>query len=55
MTVARSEGTGRDHLPDFLGIERDGEFDLLSQDELGPSALEDAFKDQIAKVAAETT
>jgi putative restriction endonuclease len=55
MTAARAEGIGADRLPDFLGLEHDGEFDLLGQDELGPSALENAFKDQIAKAAAEGT
>ena len=55
ITAARAEGIGADRLPDFLGLEYGGEFDLLGQDELGPSALENAFKDQIAKVAAEGT
>jgi len=55
LTAARSEGIGADRLPDFLGLEHDGEFDLLGQDELGPSALENAFQDQIAKAAAEGT
>ena len=40
LTAARAEGIGTDRLPDFLGLEHDGEFDLLGQDELGPSALE---------------
>jgi len=48
ITAARAEGIGADRLPDFLGLEHDGEFDLLGQDELDPSALENAFKDQIA-------
>ena len=55
LTAARAEGIHADRLPDFLGLEHDGEFDLLGQDELGPSALENAFKDQIAKAAAEGT
>lgn len=55
LTAARAEGIGEDHLPDFLGLEHDGEFALLGQDELGPSALENAFKDQIAKATAEGT
>jgi putative restriction endonuclease len=55
ITAARAEGIGADRLPDFLGLEHDGEFDLLGQDELDPSALENAFKDQIAKAAAEGT
>ncbi len=55
MTAARAEGIGADRLPDFLRLEHGGEFDLLGQDELGPSALENAFKDQIAKAAAEGT
>ena len=55
LTAARSEGIGGDRLPDFLGLEHDGEFDLLGQDELGPTALENAFKDQIAKATAEGT
>lgn len=52
-TTARAEGIGDDRLPDFPGLEHDGEFALLGQDELGRSALENAFKDQIAKAAAE--
>ena len=36
MTAARAEGIGAERLPDFLGLEHDGEFDLLGQDELGP-------------------
>jgi putative restriction endonuclease len=55
LTAARAEGIHADRLPDFLGLEHDGEFDLLGQDELGPSALENAFQDQIAKAAAEGT
>jgi putative restriction endonuclease len=55
LTAARSEGIGPDRLPDFLGLEQGGEFDLLGQDELSPSTLENAFKDQIAKAAATTT
>jgi putative restriction endonuclease len=55
ITAARAEDIGADRLPDFLGLEHDGEFDLLGQDELGPSALENAYKDQIAKAAAEGT
>lgn len=55
ITAARAEGIGVGRLPDFLGLEHDGEFDLLGQDELGPSALENAFKNQIAKAAAEGT
>ena len=55
LTAARAEGISQHRLPDFLGLEHDGEFDLLGQDELGPSALENAFKDQIAKAAAEGT
>ncbi len=39
----------------FLGLEHDGEFDLLGQDELGPSPLENAFEDQFAKAAAKGT
>jgi putative restriction endonuclease len=46
LTAARSEGIGADRLPDFLSLEHGGEFDLLGQDELSPSALENAFQDQ---------
>ena len=49
LNAARDEGIGEDRLPDFLGLEHGGEFALLGQDELGPSALENAFQDQIAK------
>lgn len=53
LNAARSEGISADILPDFLGLEHGGEFALLGQDELGPSALENAFRDQIAKAAAD--
>ena len=53
LNAARAEGIGKDRLPDFLGLEHGGEFALLGQNELGPSALENAFADQIAKAASE--
>lgn len=53
LSAARSEGIGGDGLPDFLGLEHGGEFALLGQDELGPSALENAFQDQIAKAVSD--
>jgi putative restriction endonuclease len=53
LTAARAEGIAADRLPDFLYLEHGGEFALLGQDELSPSALENAFKDQIAKAVAE--
>ena len=53
LNAARAEGIGSDRLPDFLGLEHGGEFALLGQNELGPSALENAFADQIAKAATE--
>ncbi len=53
LNAARSEGIGEDRLPDFLGLEHGGEFALLGQDELGPSALENAFKEQIAKAVGD--
>ena len=53
LNAARSEGIGGDRLPDFLGLEYGGEFALLGQGELGPSALENAFKDQIAKAVGD--
>jgi putative restriction endonuclease len=55
LSAARAEGIGEDRFSDFLGLEHGGEFVLLGQDELGPSALEVAFKDQIAKATAEGT
>ena len=55
LTAARAAGIGPDRLPDFLGLEHGGEFVLLGQAELGPSALENAFAGQIAKAAAEGT
>ena len=55
IRAARAEGVGADRLPDFLSLEHDGEFDLLGQDELSPSTLENAFKEQITKAAATTT
>ncbi|MFY9930789.1 MAG: HNH endonuclease [Streptosporangiaceae bacterium] len=51
LQAARAERIGPDRLPDFLGLEHGGEFTLLSQNELSPSALENAFRDQIAKAA----
>jgi putative restriction endonuclease len=55
LSAARAEGIGQDRLPDFLGLEDGGELDLLGQDELGTSALEDAFREQIARRADEGT
>jgi putative restriction endonuclease len=55
LLLPRSEDIGSDCLPVFLNLEQGGEFDLLGQDELSPSTLENAFKDQIAKAAATTT
>lgn len=55
FNAARDEGIGEDRLPDFLNLERDGEFVLIGQNELDPSALENAFADQIVKAAAEGT
>ena len=49
LTAARAEGMGQDRLPDFLGLEYGGEFALLGQNELQASALERAFKAQIAQ------
>jgi putative restriction endonuclease len=53
LNAARAEGIGVDRLPDFLGLEYGGEFALLGQDELQTSALEHAFKEQIAQRARE--
>jgi len=53
LSAARAEGIGGDRLPDFLGLEHGGEFDLLGQDELKISVLENAFKEQIAQRASE--
>jgi putative restriction endonuclease len=55
LTAARAEGIGGERLPDFLGLEHGGEFSLLGQEELGPSVLENALKDQIAKATADGT
>ena len=55
LTAARAEGIGKDRLPDFLGLEHGGELDLLGQDELETSALEAAFKEQIASVPAKVS
>jgi hypothetical protein len=46
-------GIGKARLPDFLGLERGGELDLLGQDELKSSVLENAFKEQVAQRASE--
>jgi len=53
LTAARAEGIGQDRLPDFLGLEYGGEFALLGQNELQTSALERAFKAQIAQRVSE--
>jgi putative restriction endonuclease len=53
MLAARAEGIGEDRLPDFLALEYGGELDLLGQDELKTSVLENAFKEQIAQRASE--
>ena len=53
LSAARAEGIGEDRLPDFLGLEHGGEFALLGQDELQTSVLENAFKEQIERRAAE--
>lgn len=38
---ARAEGIDPDRLPDFLELERGGEFQLLGQDELDPSEMDE--------------
>jgi putative restriction endonuclease len=53
LSAARAEGIGQDRLPDFLGLEYGGEFVLLGQGELQTSALERAFKAQIAQRTSE--
>jgi putative restriction endonuclease len=53
LSAARAEGIGQDRLPDFLGLEYGGEFALLGQGELQTSALEQAFKEQIAQRTSE--
>jgi putative restriction endonuclease len=53
LSAARAEGVGQDRLPDFLGLEYGGEFALLGQGELQTSALERAFKEQIAQRTSE--
>jgi putative restriction endonuclease len=53
LSAARAEGIGQDHLPDFLGLEHGGELALLGQNELQTSALERAFKAQIAQRVSE--
>lgn len=53
MAAARAEGIGEDRLPDFLALEHGGELDLLGQDELKTSVLENAFKEHIAQRARE--
>ena len=53
VSSARAESIGQDRLPDFLGLEYGGEFALLGQGELQTSALERAFKAQIAQRVSE--
>ena len=55
LSAARAEGIGQDRLPDFLSLEDGGKLDLLGQEEFGTSALEDAFREQIARRASEGT
>lgn len=49
LHAARAEGIGLDLLPDFLGLEHEGELTLLGQDELDVSVLEQSLRDQIAR------
>jgi putative restriction endonuclease len=51
LSAARTEGIGQDRLPDFLGLEEDGELTLLGQEELGLAEL-DAVRDDAALAAA---
>lgn len=53
LAAARAECIGDDRLPDFIGLEYGGELDLLGQDELKTSVLENAFRQQIAQRASE--
>jgi putative restriction endonuclease len=46
MQAARAEGIDSDSLPDFLELEHGGEFQLLGQDELGPSEI-DELRNQV--------
>jgi putative restriction endonuclease len=51
LSAARSEGIGQDQLPDFLGLEENGELTLLGQEELGVAEL-DAVRDDAVLAAA---
>jgi putative restriction endonuclease len=51
LSAARSEGIGQDQLPDFLGLEQNGELTLLGQEELGVAEL-DAVRDDAVLAAA---
>ena len=52
LHAARAEGIGPSKLPDFLGLEHDGELALLGQDELDISQLEIELDEQIARHVA---
>jgi putative restriction endonuclease len=51
LSAARSEDIGQDQLPDFLGLEENGELTLLGQEELGVAEL-DAVRDDAVLAAA---
>ena len=53
LHAARLEGIGSGRLPDFLGLEHDGELALLGQEELDLSVLEAEFRDQLDRQLAE--
>lgn len=53
LHAARTEGIGRDRLPDFLTLEDGGELALLGQEELNLSALEADLRDQVARQAGQ--
>ena len=52
LHAARTEGIGRDRLPDFLGLEDGGELALLGQEELTVSVVEEAMREVIARMTA---
>jgi putative restriction endonuclease len=54
LHAARAEGIGRDKLADFLGMETGGELALLGQEELNLSVIEEAMREVIARMTADS-
>ncbi len=55
LASARAEGVGRDRLDDFLGIERGGDIQLLGQDQLPTTVVEEVLKNQLERLLGQTS